>query len=102
MTEAEFFERLKIISSELLDHPLIIFGQDEYLCFEIVYRVLTHWMSFLFEEFPLPNSKFLQNMYEILEVSDPEMIRFIKTKNITFTKLAWSLLETLFTANLPK
>jgi len=30
------------------------------------------------------------------------MIRFIKNKNITFTKLTWNLLETLFTANLPK
>ena len=71
---------------------ICLFGQDEYLCFEIVYRVLTHWMSFLFEEFPLPNSKFLQCMYEILEDSDPEIIRFIKSKNITFTKLTWSLL----------
>jgi hypothetical protein len=59
-------------------------------------------MSFLFEEFPVPNSKFLQNVYEILEENDPEMIRFLKSKNITFTKLTWSMLSTLFTTNLPK
>ncbi len=72
------------------------------MCFEIVYRVMTHWMSFVFEEFPVANSKWLQNVYEILEESDPEMIRFLKGRNITFTKLTWTMISTLFTTNLPK
>ena len=63
---------------------------------------MTHWMSFVFDEFPLPNSRFLQNVYEILEENDPEMIRFLKAKNITFTKLSWTMISTLFTTNLPK
>lgn len=63
---------------------------------------MTHWMSFLFDEFPVPNSKFLQNVYEILEESDPEMLMFLKQRNIPFTKLSWGMLSTLFTSNLPK
>jgi hypothetical protein len=48
-----------------------LFGQDEYFCFDIVYRLFTHWLNFLFDEFPVANSSFLQNVYEILELIDP-------------------------------
>lgn len=59
--------------------PIVcLFGQDQYLCFEIVYRLFTNWLSFLFDEFPVPNSKFLQNIYEMLEEIDPTLLNHLK------------------------
>ena len=47
-----------------------LFGNDHFLCFEVLYRLFTGPLAFLFEEFPLANSKYLQNMFEILGRED--------------------------------
>lgn len=40
-----------------------IFGNDEFFCFEVLYKLFNNWLGFLFEEFPVANSKLLQNIY---------------------------------------
>lgn len=39
-----------------------MFGNDQFLCFEILYRLFTRPLSFLFKEFPVANSSYLQNI----------------------------------------
>jgi hypothetical protein len=39
-----------------------LFGNDYFLCFEILYRLFTIPLSFLFKEFPVANSAYLQNV----------------------------------------
>lgn len=43
-----------------------LFGNDEFFCFEVLYKLFRHWLSFLFSDFPLANARLLQNIYEIL------------------------------------
>lgn len=43
-----------------------IFGQDTFFCFEVLYRLFNHWLSYLFKEFPLANSELVQNLYELV------------------------------------
>jgi hypothetical protein len=77
-----------------------IFGEDRFFCFEVLYHIFNSWLRCLFENFPLANSELLQNIQEIFEKEDQPLLNHINDKNISFTKLIWSLLSTLFSTNL--
>jgi hypothetical protein len=79
-----------------------LFANDHFLCFEILYRLFTRPLSFLFKEFPVANSAYLQNVREILAKEDPELLAHFNDKGLSFTKTAWSLLNTLFSACLAR
>lgn len=47
--------------------PIVsMLGEDELLCFEVLHRLLTYWLQFLFETFPVANADVLQNIEELL------------------------------------
>ena len=74
-----------------------LFGNDEYFCFEVLYKLLRHWLSFLFSDFPLANTRLLQNIYEILEIEDMPLLMHLKEIKAPFTKLVWGILSNFFT-----
>lgn len=88
--------------------PTIVFpfvcllGEDTFMCFEVLYRLFSGPLSFMFKEYPLANSEVLQNMWEILKKEDPHLVAHFELKKISFVKLAWTLISTLFTSTLTR
>ena len=77
-----------------------LFGEDTFLCFEVLYRLFTGPLSFVFHEFPLANASVLQNLWEILQNEDRQLVAHLEEKGISFARLIWSLISTLFTTAL--
>ena len=50
----------------------------------------------------MANSAYLQNVREILAKEDPELLAHFNDKGLSFTKTAWSLLSTVFSACLAR
>lgn len=44
-----------------------LLGEDKFLCFEVLYRLFSGPLAFIFQEYPLANSTVLQNMWEIIK-----------------------------------
>lgn len=79
-----------------------LFGNDKFLCFEILYRLFTNWLSFLFKNFPTANNSYVQNLQEMMETIDIEILNHLKNKKLSFTKLCWGLVSNLFTTVFPR
>lgn len=79
-----------------------LFGTDRLLSFDILYRLLTNWLSFLFKNFPSANADYVQNLQEIMEDIDIEILNHLKHKKLSFTKLCWGLISNLFTTVFPR
>jgi hypothetical protein len=77
--------------------PLVsVLGEDELLCFEVLHRLLTYWLQFLFETFPVANADVVQNIEEILEEIEPAIVTHFQNSGLNITKLIWELLSSLF------
>lgn len=86
--------------------PSIVFpfvcllGEDTFMCFEVLYRLFSGPLAFMFHEFPLANAGVLQNLWEILKKEDPQLVAHLEGKGISFARLIWSLISSLFTSAL--
>jgi hypothetical protein len=52
-----------------------LFGEDSFMCFEVLYRLFTGPLGWMFHEFPLANAGVLQNLWEILKKEDAQLVR---------------------------